>query len=60
LAIDQSLPVLGSADPVMLLTPMLAEPVALSPPANAEVATSDPANAVKPIFFKFVHINYSF
>jgi len=29
---------------------MLAEPVTSSEPANADVATSDPANAVKPIF----------
>jgi hypothetical protein len=28
-----------------------AEPVALSEPAKADVATSEPANAVKPIFF---------
>jgi hypothetical protein len=36
-----------------------AEPAAVSEPANADVATSEPANAVKPIFFN-VHINYSF
>jgi hypothetical protein len=36
----------------MLATEMLAAPVAVSSPANADVATSDPANAVKPIFLK--------
>ena len=34
----------------------LAEPVAVSSPANADVTTSEPANAVKPIFFKVIHI----
>jgi hypothetical protein len=52
--------VLGSAVPVTFATEMLAAPDAVSSPANADVATSDPANAVKPIFFNFVHINYSF
>jgi hypothetical protein len=30
---------------------MLAEPVTDTSPANTDVATSEPANAVKPIFF---------
>jgi len=34
----------------MLETPMLAAPVAERLPANAEVATSDPADALRPIF----------
>ena len=36
----------------MFATPMLAEPVAVSSPANADVTASEPANAVRPIFFK--------
>ena len=50
------LPRPSSAVPVMFATPMLAEPVAVSSPANADVTTSEPANAVKPIFFKVIHI----
>jgi len=35
---------------------MLAEPEAdISPATATVVATSEPAKAVKPIFFKFVH-----
>jgi len=51
LPIVKLFPVLVSEEPVVFLTPMLAAPVAVSSPANADVVTSDAANAVKPIFF---------
>ena len=45
-------PVPGSLEPVIFLTLKLAPPLTVSAPANAEVVTSEAANAVKPIFFK--------
>jgi hypothetical protein len=36
-----------------------AEPETDKAPACAETATREPANADNPIFFKFVHINFS-
>ena len=60
-AIVKFLPRPLSAVPVMFATPMLAEPVAVSSPAKADVTTSEPANAVKPIFFKlFIFFLYLF
>jgi len=54
LPIEKVLPAF-SAPPLVCSIFIEAEPATLNSPAYADVTASEPANADKPIFFKFVH-----